>query len=300
MTHKPFVLKLITTLTSVNTIKSLLMKRCYNILLITALAILSSFILKPKLKPTLFLIGDSTVKNGTKGQGDGGLWGWGAFIWNMVDTNKIAVQNRALGGTSSGSYAALGLWDKVLADMKPGDIVLMQFGHNDSEGNSIRNNSDTTKEVIDRRTGQKSIVHSYGWNLRKYISDTKAKGATPVVLSLIPPNIWKDGKVGRATNDFTVWAREAAKQGGASFVDLNKIIADKYDKEGEQNVMGKYFTEKDHTHTIEEGAKLNAACVIEGLKALKKNPIKPYLLKQLPVDFKAMIGNGMSFEKARE
>lgn len=273
------------------------MKRYYKLLSLAVFAVLSAFIFKPEPKPTLFLIGDSTVKNGSKGQGDGGLWGWGAYIWNLVDTNKISVQNRALGGTTSGSYMALGLWDKVLADMKPGDIVLMQFGHNDNGGNSIRDNSDTTKEVTDRRTGQKVIVHSYGWNLRKYISDTKAKGATPVVLSLIPRNIWKEGKVGRATNDFTVWAREAAKQGGADFVDLNNIIADHYDKEGEQTVMGKYFTVKDHTHTIEEGAKLNARCVVEGLVALKKNPLKPYLLKNPPGDFKAMIGNGMAFEK---
>ena len=271
-------------------------------LILLAVFILSTsfLIFQPKPRPTLFLIGDSTVKNGTKGQGDGGLWGWGAYIWNLVDTNKLAVQNRALGGTSSGSYAALGLWEKVLADLKPGDILLIQFGHNDNQRNSILDNSDSTKEVTNRRTAQKMLVHSYGWNLRKYIADAKAKGATPIVLSLVPRNIWKNGKVGRATNSYALWAAQAAEQAGADFVDLNKIIANKYDEEGQDAIMGRYFTAKDHVHTIAEGAKLNARCVIDGLTALKKNPLAPYLIKTPPVDFKAMIGDGMNFERAGE
>jgi rhamnogalacturonan acetylesterase len=94
--------------------------------------LLSSFMLmKPADKPTFYLIGDSTVKNG-KGKGDGGLWGWGNYIAAYFDTTKIAVENDALGGTSSRTFQTMGLWDKVLAKVKPGDFVIMQFGHNDS------------------------------------------------------------------------------------------------------------------------------------------------------------------------
>ncbi|MEJ6980098.1 rhamnogalacturonan acetylesterase [Pedobacter sp. P351] len=248
-------------------------------LLVLAFFLSSFILLRPKEKPTLFLIGDSTVKNGTYGRGDGGLWGWGSFLHNFFDTTKIAVQNRALGGTSSRSFQTNGLWAKVLNDIKPGDFVLIQFGHNDNGSASIKGNGDETREVEDPKTKQKVIAHSYGWNLRKYISDTRAKGATPVVLSLVPRNIWTNGKINRATNDFSKWAREAAEQERAAFVDLNRLIADQYDKIGEGNVLGTYFTSKDHTHTIEAGAKMNAGCVVDGLKELKKNPLKKYLLK---------------------
>lgn len=94
--------------------------------------LLSSFVLMARQdRPTLYAIGDSTVKNG-KGKGDGGLWGWGNYIAAYFDTTKINVENDALGGTSSRTFQTKGLWDSVLKKLKPGDYVLMQFGHNDS------------------------------------------------------------------------------------------------------------------------------------------------------------------------
>ena len=238
--------------------------------------------LNPNL-PTLFLIGDSTVKCG-QDKGDGGQWGWGHFIREMFDLTKINVQNRALGGRSSRTYQTEGLWDKVLADMKPGDFVMMQLGHNDggplNTGRaraSLKGNGEETQEVVVEATGNNEVVHTYGWYMRKYCSDAKAKGATPIVLSLIPRTIWKDGKVTRASNDYGKWAAEAAKAEDAHFVDLNGIVADHYDAEGEEKVKNEYFTPIDHTHTSATGAKLNARCVIDGLKELKDCPLLKYL-----------------------
>ena len=145
--------------------------------------------------PTVFLIGDSTVKNGG-GQGDGGLWGWGAFLGEHFDAAKMRVENRALGGRSSRTYLTEGLWDKVLAHLQPGDFVLMQFGHNDggelATGRaraSLKGNGDETREVTLEKTGAKEVIHSYGWYLRNYIGGAKARGATPIVLSPVPRNI---------------------------------------------------------------------------------------------------------------
>ena len=73
--------------------------------------------------PTLFLIGDSTVRTGRLGDGENGQWGWGAPIADFFDRTRINVENRAMGGTSSRTYQTLGLWEKVLADMKPGDYL---------------------------------------------------------------------------------------------------------------------------------------------------------------------------------
>jgi len=224
--------------------------------------------------PTLYLIGDSTVKNSNKGQ-----QGWGAPFAAFFDPAKGTVSNRARGGRSSRTNLNEGLWDAVVAELKPGDYVLMQFGHNDGgpidSGRaraSLHGNGEESQEVTIKETGKKETVHTYGWYLRKYIADAKAKGATPIVLSPVPRNIFKEGKVARAGGDYGKWAAEAAKQGGAAFVDLNGIIADRYDALGPEKVAP-LFTEADHTHTGPAGAELNAASVVAGLKALPASPL---------------------------
>src|SRR5262245_34168441 len=103
--------------------------------------------------PTLWLVGDSTVRNGS-GQGGQGMWGWGDRIAKYFDTDKINVINRARGGRSSRTFVTEGLWDKVLADAKKGDFVLIQMGHNDGgqlagdnrERGSIRGIGDESEE----------------------------------------------------------------------------------------------------------------------------------------------------------
>src|SRR5690349_17881173 len=80
--------------------------------------------------PTLFHIGDSTVRNGS-GAGANGEWGWGDLTAAYLDTTRINVVNCALGGRSSRTFLTGGNWDRVLPNLKPGDVVLMQFGHND-------------------------------------------------------------------------------------------------------------------------------------------------------------------------
>jgi lysophospholipase L1-like esterase len=224
--------------------------------------------------PTLFLIGDSTVKNSWDTGGDT-LWGWGRPLMTYFDLTRINVENQALGGTSTRSYMT-GHWDRVLKLVKAGDYVMMQFGHNDGgPGGSLSGNGDETGERADR-DGTKSQVHSYGWYLRKFIADVKAKGATPIVCSLIPRNDWSEGKVKRGTGSYATWAKEAAKQGDAWFIDLNGLIADRYDKLGEESV--KPFFPKEHTHTGWDGAVLNAQCVVEGIKGLADCPLRNYLV----------------------
>src|SRR3954463_12553437 len=104
--------------------------------------------------PSLWLVGDSTVRNGS-GNGGNGQWGWGDRIARFFDTSKINVVNRARGGRSSRSYITEGLWDQVLADAKSGDFVIIQMGHNDGgqlagdnrERGSIRGIGDESQDV---------------------------------------------------------------------------------------------------------------------------------------------------------
>ncbi|MCB0564172.1 MAG: sulfatase-like hydrolase/transferase [Phaeodactylibacter sp.] len=233
-----------------------------------------------KQKPSLFIIGDSTVKNGNSSNG---LWGWGDFLGDFFDTTRINVENLARGGRSSRTYITEGLWDDVLGRMKPGDYVLIQFGHNDGgpmdtgrARGSLKGTSDETREVTMEATGKKEVVHTYGWYMGKYITDTRSKGATPIVLSMIPRNKWEGSRIVRASNDYGQWAAEAAGKESARFIDLNEIVAKKYETIGKEKVGEKYFLE-DHTHTTEAGARLNAISVIEGLKDLEDCPLNKFL-----------------------
>jgi len=116
-------------------------------------------------------------------------------------------------------------------------------------------------------TKQHEVVHTYGWYLRKFVEDTKAKGATPILCSLVPRKIWKDGKIVRSLDSYQKWAAEVAAQEHVGFVDLNEIIAAKYDALGAEKVEPLFGDE--HTHTSRAGAELNADCVVEGLRRLK-------------------------------
>jgi len=238
--------------------------------------------------PTLFIIGDSTVNNS-----DQGVQGWGNVIGDYFDKSKINVVNRARGGRSSRTFYTEGLWDKVLAELSAGDFVLMQFGHNDGGSldkdrarGSLKGTGEETQEVTIESTGKKEVVHTYGWYMRKFVSDAKAQGATPIVLSQVPRNIWKDGKVERVSDNYGRWAMETAKTENALFIDLNEITAEQFEKEGEAVVGPKYFTSKDHTHSSPAGARLNAESVVKGLRSLRKDPLKKFLLKTTAVKSK--------------
>ncbi|WP_158797935.1 rhamnogalacturonan acetylesterase [Pedobacter sp. L105] len=231
-------------------------------------------------KPTLHTIGDSTVHNANKDK-----WGWGTTIVDLFDTTKINIQNDAMAGRSTRTFLSEGRWDKVVQSLKPGDFVTMQFGHNEgSKPDTSKSGRRGVLKGIGEETvtvtqvnGEPEIVHTYGWYIRKFVRETKAKGATPIVVSMIPRNEFRDGKVMRANQDYGLWASEIAKQEHAYFVDLNSIVADKYDAMGPVKV--KEFFPGDHTHTNQEGAKLNAASVVEGIRALKDCPLNQYLLK---------------------
>ncbi|HEX8297314.1 MAG TPA: rhamnogalacturonan acetylesterase [Chthoniobacteraceae bacterium] len=236
----------------------------------------------PRKLPAVFLVGDSTVKNSTRG-----LQGWGTPIASWFDQTKIKVENRALGGRSSRSYIREELWDKVVADLQPGDFVLIQFGHNDGgpldEGRaraSLKGDGEETKDVVIKETGVAETVRTYGAYLRRYVADTKAKGATPIVCSLVPRNIWADGRVVRASDSYGKWAEAVAKAKGVFFLDLNEIIARKYEAVGPEKVLAEYFTAADHTHTTPAGAAFNAACVAEGIRALPKCPLSAFVLRE--------------------
>ncbi len=241
---------------------------------------------RKKGRPVVFVIGDSTVKNG-KDDGSNSQWGWGHFLENYFDTTKVSIENHALGGRSSRTFQGEGLWDKVLSAVQKGDYVLMQFGHNDmgplNTGRAravLTGNGDQDTTVIMEATGKPETIHTFGWYMRKYAKDTKAKKATPIMLSHIPRNMFttKDSTTIIRNNDgLGKWTKEAAAQEKVPFVDLNGLIATKLEKMGKDSIQLMFFG--DHTHTSKAGAILNAQTVAEGIRNLKDCKLKNALKK---------------------
>ncbi len=227
--------------------------------------------------PTLFLVGDSTMKSNAP------LRGWASEISPYFDTSKINVVNRAIGGRSSRTFITEGRWDKVLAEMKAGDIVMIQFGHNDvgnyddskAKGRpSLKGEGDDTAEVT-RPDGSKENVHTFGWYMRKYCTDVKAKGATVILCSMVPHKDWAGDKIKRGEKEtFVKWTADAAKATGAQFIDINETIAEGFEKLGPEKVEA--FFGDARTHSTPAGAKFNAECVVATLKTLNPDPLEKY------------------------
>lgn len=234
--------------------------------------------LRPEL-PSIYLVGDSTVRTG-RGDGGQGQWGWGEYLPKHVDVEKVNVVNRAVGGTGIRSFRDTGYWSAVLEKLKPGDVVMIQFGHNDNGPRApLRGIGNEVEERENPQTKAKSPMHTWGHYLRQYIAEARAKGATPVVCSLIPRKRWADGKIARTQDSHADWAKTVAAAEGVGFVDLHEIIASRYDQLGPEKVEP-FFADA-ATHTSAAGAEFNAVCVIDGLKALSKNPVAAFLKSNL-------------------
>ena len=236
-------------------------------------------------KPTLYAVGNSTVRTGRLGNGENGQWGWGAPIADFFDRSRLNVENMAWGGTSSRTFRTLGFWQKVLDKLKAGDYVIMQFGHNDSSPinddrrarGTIKGNGEETEEIDNMLTGKHEIVHSYGWYIRQFIKETQAKGATPIICSLIPRNRWTDNKVSRSLDSYALWAQQAAEQEGVFFISFNKLISNHYDDVGQERVTALYFDKDETTHTNAMGAQMNATILSEAIKSTEGLDLKKFL-----------------------
>ena len=153
----------------------------------------------------LILIGDSTVAV----QG-----GWGGSFCAQHVTSFAACVNLARGGRSSASYIAEGSWNLALAEARvPGYAatwILIQFGHNDQPGKPGRSTD---------------LATEFPANLKRYVSEARAAGAQPVLLTPLTRRMFKNGELG---NDLRPWAEAAirvAEELKVPLVDLNQLSA---------------------------------------------------------------------------
>lgn len=260
-----------------------------------------------KQKVRIFLCGDSTGKN--EDSNPNGMWGWGSQAYTVFDESKCTFINCAKAGRSTRTYLNENRWEEVYRTLRPGDYVLIQFGHNDiggidkeKERGVIATAKDTCHVYKSQSSGKFEVVYSFGWYLKKMIQDCKEKGAVPVILSLTPRNEWHSGngetngtlypvteKKGRqyierrSDNYVVAWDKQIASETGVEFVDIHDISADVLDcKCGKAKTPAKakekanaYFNH-DHTHTSLLGARNNALSLAKGLR-LNNSPLTQYL-----------------------
>lgn len=240
--------------------------------------------------PVLFLVGNSTMRTGTLGNGNNGQWGWGYYAGEYFDDEQISVENHALGGTSSRTFYNR-LWPEVIQGVQPGDWVIIELGHNDNgpydSGRaraSIPGIGKDSLNVTIKETGVKETVYTYGEYMRRFIREVKAKNAHPILMSLTPRNAWEDKDstiITRVNRTFGLWAKQIADEQHIPFIDLNDITARKFEKFGKEKV--KYMFYLDRIHTSAFGARVNAESAAEGIRNYPGLELANYL-KPIPKD----------------
>jgi len=228
--------------------------------------------------PVLFLIGNSTMRTGTMGNGNNGQWGWGYYAHDYFDPEKITVENQALGGMSSRTFYRK-LWQPIKQAIRPGDWVIISIGHNDNgpydEGRaraSIPGTGDDSLQVVIKETGEHETVYTYGGYMRQYINDVRAQGGNPILMSLTPRNAYDDnGKIVRKSH--TQWLMQVAAEEGVPFIDLNEISGRKLDSYGPWKTSYHFYLDKIHTSRF--GAMMNARSAAEGLMASRNPALAP-------------------------
>ena len=238
--------------------------------------------------PTLFVAGDSTASAydaNPKNQ-----QGWGAVLQPLFDERKLRVVDVARGGRSSRTFITEGHWDRMLAQLQAGDFVIIQFGHNDAGAinaeppgstrplrarGTLPGIGEESEEIDNVLTGRHETVYTFGWYLRKMVADVRAKDATPILMTPTKTNNFKDGRIECAAASYRLWTWQTARDEKTAFVDLSRLIADRYQAEGPDAVKAQFIDDTVHTNLA--GATANARDAVASLRANRALPFAKML-----------------------
>ncbi len=223
----------------------------------------------------VFLIGDSTMAN--KLPADYPETGWGIPFAKLFN-EAVEVQNHAYNGRSTKSFRTEGRWAKVFEQIKPGDYVFIQFGHNDAKLTD-------TSRYAEAQT-------DYRKNLTRYIAETRSKGGIPVLLSSIQRRKFDStGVFIDQHGDYPKVAKEVALKEKVLFVDMeakSRSLIQKLGPDASQkiflhlpsNTAYKKYKKgvQDDTHFTYYGASLMANLVAESIAASNEH-LKSFLKK---------------------
>lgn len=200
--------------------------------------------------------------------------GLGRTDHRLFRFKKINVVNRAFGGTSSRTFYNGYFWKDLQPRLLKGDVLILQFGANDNGGAKGKGALGGIGE--ETQMNGEETVHTFGWYLRQFVSETRAQGATPIICSLTPRKGWSaDGKTfKRDTSKHATWAEQIARETDTPFIPLYDLIATRCETLGPTKVEALFVpSPNENLHTGWEGAVVNAGCVISGLKALPGDPM---------------------------
>lgn len=236
-------------------------------------------------KTAIYLAADSTVADHTLNddywENRHPVTGWGqkfeeqfagenaSRVSGWISPAGVQVFNKARGGRSTRTFFEEGRWREIIQAVKPHDIVMIQFGHND--------------QAVEK-TERYVTVQGYKEYLRLFITQTREKGAVPILLTPVNRNYpWENGKLGNSHGDYPQAAREVAMETGVAFIDLGLISREYYASIGQEKVTHDYFMNlpkgkfsaypngnTDNTHFQPEGAAAIAKLVFEAMTQLKK------------------------------
>lgn len=225
--------------------------------------LLLSFSFSEKKKITIWMCGDSTMS--IKDPRAFPETGWGmpfAFFWDST----VRIENRAKNGRSTKTFISENLWQNVIDNVKEGDYVFIQFGHNDE-----------AKEKTERYT----TPEEYKNNLRKFISESKTRKAIPVLFTPVSRRRFDAiGKVMETHKEYSALVHEVGASEKVPVIDLDKKTRELYQEFGKENSRWLFLQLKpgehpnypegkdDNTHFSELGARLVAQLALTELKAL--------------------------------
>lgn len=258
-----------------------------NKLIIGPLILMTSCISEDRKEVVIYLIGDSTMANYADNYDEGKdyfktrypITGWGQVFQEFFDQGElgeftrlfeadtVVVDDRARGGRSTRTFFQEGRWRAVFDSLKKGDLVIMQFGHNDAAVNKH-----------ERYVG----VEGYKEFLRLYVHQTREKGAIPIILTPVCRNAaWEEGHLTNIHGEYPAAALAVAEEMNVRSIDLNQLSMDAFSEKGKEYVAAHYFMnlppgkyeaypegKSDNTHFQPEGAKVVAGLVYEAMKEL--------------------------------
>ncbi|MDX9848466.1 MAG: rhamnogalacturonan acetylesterase [Tenuifilaceae bacterium] len=255
----------------------------YNLITIAIIAIVLSGCNEPKTS-TLWLMGDSTMTDYAN-YGEDYMkerfpqTGWGQALppylgldslkkVRIIKADSLVLMNKARGGRSSRSFFEEGRWAEIYSQLKPGDWVIIQFGHNDASESK----------------GERYVsIPGYKEFLRLYVNQTREKGATPILITSVCRNYpWTDRKLGSSHGDYPQAMKEVAAELSVYCIDLTQISAEYFTELGKDFVTENYFMNipagkyeaypdglSDNTHFQPAGAKAVAQLVFDALVNLQ-------------------------------
>lgn len=206
---------------------------------------------------TIFMIGDSTMADKPTSQEV--ERGWGQMLPLLVK-NEAKISNHAKNGKSSKSFMGEGLWDEVYHNLKAGDWVIIQFGHNDQKLKEDRHTEPFT---------------TYADNLRKYVNDTRSKGAFPIICTSIVRGKYEDNILQDTHGDYPKASIMVAKELDVPLLDLQKDT-EKFVAELGEEKLKEFYVPQDNSHLNPWGATQVAEMACAQIKALNL-PLAAYL-----------------------